>query len=84
MKKNFKTIAFYVIAIIALIGVTNWLFGNTKKEEVTYSDVREYFVNEQVTSFEVTNSNDLVLTLKDSEEEIVYKLHGSAISIKQS
>ena len=74
MKKNFKTIAFYVIAIIALIGVTNWLFGNTKKEEVTYSDVREYFVNEQVTSFEVTNSNDLVLTLKDSEEEIVYKL----------
>ncbi len=74
MKKNFKVIAFYVIAIIAMIALTNWLIGNTDKEEITYSDIRNYFVNEEVKSFEVTNSNELILTLKESEEEVVYKL----------
>ncbi len=74
MKKNFKVIAFYVIAIVAMIALTNWLIGNTDKDEVTYSDIRNYFVNEEVKSFEVTNSNELILTLKESEEEVVYKL----------
>ena len=75
MKKNFKVIAFYIIAIIAMIALTNWLIGNSDKKDVTYSDIRNHFVNEEVKSFEVSNSNELVLVLNnEEEEEVVYKL----------
>ena len=75
MKKNFKVIAFYIIAIITMIALTNWLIGNSDKKDVTYSDIRNHFVNEEVKSFEVSNSNELVLVLNnEEEEEVVYKL----------
>ncbi|MBE6571701.1 MAG: ATP-dependent zinc metalloprotease FtsH [Ruminococcaceae bacterium] len=58
-----------------MIALTNWLIGNSDKEDVTYSDIRNYFVNEEVKSFEVSNSNELVLVLNnEEEEEVVYKL----------
>ncbi len=87
MKKNFKVIAFYIIAIVAMIGITSWLIGKSESEELKYSQIHEYFEQGQVKSFVVTNENELVLTLREPEgqtkpdgeeqeepEEIVYKL----------
>ena len=75
MKKNIKVIAFYLIAIIAMIAVTSWMVSNTGEEKLKYSELLEYFKTEQVSEFEIDNSNEIILTLNDEEKtQVSYKL----------
>lgn len=65
MKSNKRMILFYVFFIVAIIFAAT-LFsnsGNTRK--VTYSEVTNYFYNEEVTKFVVDENDVLILTLKN-------------------
>ena len=66
MNKNVKGILSYILvfAVITLIG-TNFMNLFENEDEITYSDILEYFKTEQVKSFTVTDSNELILTLHE-------------------
>lgn len=79
MKKSIKVIAFYLIAVIAMISITSWMINNTNEEELRYSDVIKYFKDEKVINFEVDNTNRLTMTIRDEtadkgEKQVEFKL----------
>ncbi len=66
MKKNhIKTLAFYAILIIGVILIVSFMFSDAKEEKITYSNVVNYFKNDQVTEFVV--DKDFFITMKVSE-----------------
>ncbi len=69
MNKNFKVILGYILVIgIILIIAANILdFGGDDKDPV-YSDIINHFKNGEVESFKITATNDLVVTLKETNE----------------
>ena len=69
MNKNFKVILGYilVIGVILYIGSTVLNFGQTEEDPV-YSDIVNYFKNGEVEEFVITESNELVVTLKEVDE----------------
>jgi len=71
MNKNFKVILGYIIVFGALILIGSTLLGNFggKDDTVTYSDILQYFENEEVKSFTVDESNVLTLTLHKEVSE---------------
>ena len=73
MKKGFKTLALYLVLIAIVVVVVMYVSGSfSPKEEVTFSDVYNYFKNEEVAKFEMSNSN--VLTIykwKDRELKMI-------------
>lgn len=65
MKSNKRMILFYLFFIVAIV-VAATVFsnsGNTKK--VKYSDITEYFYNEEVKEVVVNQNDVLILTLKN-------------------
>ena len=58
MNKNFKVILSYVLvfAVLLIIG-SNFLDFTGGKDDPIYSDILEYFENEQVKFFEINESN---------------------------
>ena len=66
MNKNVKVILSYllVFVVIILIGA-NFMNLFETEDEIKYSDILEYFKTEQVKSFTVTDSNELILTLHE-------------------
>ena len=68
MKKNLRTIVFYLILITVIIVAMYFILNQLPKEEVYYSQIAEYFDNEQVKSFEVDNSDYLTLVLRPEKE----------------
>lgn len=73
MKKSIKIIAFYLVIVIAMITVTTWIIGNAGEDKPKYSDIRDYFLREEVSSFEIDGNNELVLTLKNGTQ-VPFKL----------
>ena len=69
MNKNFKVILGYilVIGVILYIGASVLDFGEPKEDPV-YSDIIAYFENGEVDSFVISETNDLVVTLKEIDE----------------
>lgn len=75
MKKNIKVIAFYLVIIISMIGITSWMINTTEPEKLKYSEIIQLFKDEKVAEFEIDNSNKLIITLADENEpQISYKL----------
>ena len=70
MKNNAKVIIFYV-ALISLIFVAVFamLGSPSKKEEIIFSDVMEYFEEDRVKEFQVTNNNVLNMIVYKSDKE---------------
>ena len=62
MKKGFKTLLVYLVLIAAVVGIVAYVSGANKQEKIKYSEITEYFEQNKVYSFEVSNSN--VLTIK--------------------
>ena len=62
MKKGLKTLLVYLVLIAAIVLAVWYVSGVNQQEKIKYSEIYGYFENEQVYSFEVSNSN--VLTLK--------------------
>ena len=69
MKKNhIKTLAFYAILIVGVILVVSFMFSDTKEEKITYSDVVNYFKNDQVTEFVVDKDFFITMTVDTLDE----------------
>lgn len=59
MKSNLKIILIYVILIGVLIAASASIWNSIPQDKVLYSDIREYFVKEQVKSF-VIKDDELI------------------------
>ena len=82
MKKSFKNAIIYIVFIIIIVFATGALLDQVPgREDVVYSTVKDYFVNEQVKSFVVDKNNTVELVLRsvdnsgnETETKAVYKL----------
>ena len=63
MKGNTKSIIFYLVLIVALLAVASLLF-RTGKETVKYSEIINYFKNNEVVEFEVGTDSKLTMKVK--------------------
>ena len=64
MKKNhIKTLAFYAILIVGVIVAVSLMFNSAEEEKITYSDIVEYFKNDEVIDFVVDDSFFITMTV---------------------
>ena len=68
MKKGLKTLLLYVVMIAVVMIAVFYVTGSFKPKEITYSEVYDYFKNEQVHSFEISNTNELTMLLYPTTE----------------
>ena len=82
MKSTVKTILVYLAVITVIILFVSNFFSFTEVEPVRYDDVVEYFKNDQVKSFKVSNTNYLELEIYDLGEngEFIYDSDGKIIN----
>ena len=69
MKKGMKTLLLYLVMIAAVILVVATVSGAFSQKGLTYSDVRDLFANNQVHSFEVSNTGVLTMKLYDKNDD---------------
>ena len=90
MKKNYiKTLAFYAILIVGIIVAVSFVFGSNEEEPLTYSDVVDYFKNDEVVKFTVDENMFITMTvakfdengnkIADSESTVGYQLAGYSL-----
>ena len=70
MKNNVKIIIFYVVLIAAIFFAIYAMMGSPQgKENLTFSDVMQYFKEDRVEQFEISNSNILNMKVYDVSKE---------------
>ncbi len=76
MKNGLKIAIFYIVLIGIIMIATASLWNSIPQESIVYSDVVDYFNNEQVKEFEVDEDNNLTMivraTLSDGTETEAY------------
>ena len=85
MKSNLKIILIYVILIGVLIAASASIWNSIPQDKVLYSDIREYFVKEQVKSF-VIKDDELILEIRGEDEtkptrEVKYELGSVSLTL---
>ncbi len=73
-KSNFKIIVFYLVLIVVIVAALSFMFRQDETEPVDYSDVLNYFENDEVYKFVVSDTNYIELTVfteKDAEGNVV-------------
>lgn len=78
MKNNLKIILFYVLLITMIIVAVAYLFSSTQTAKTVYSDIIDYFQEEQVKSFVVDENYLLTMQLRDGTQ-VSYKLKSLTI-----
>ena len=68
MKSNLKVILTYVLIIGILLLAANVMFGGGPVEEMTYSDIEQLFINDEVESFELSLKNELSIVTRDGKK----------------
>ena len=68
MNKNFKVILGYVLVIALMLYIGSAILGSGQDKDPIYSDILEYFENNEVESFKIDASNNLVVTLREVDE----------------
>ncbi len=68
MKSNLKVILTYVLIIGILLLAANVMFGGGPVEEMTYSDIEQLFINDEVESFELSLENELSIVTRDGKK----------------
>ena len=71
MKKGMKTLLLYLAMIAAVILIVVAVSGAFSEKAPQYSDIREYFENDQVKYFEVSNTGVLTLTLYEKTGDVI-------------
>ena len=70
MKGNIKVILFYVVLIAAIFVAIYAMLGAPKgTEDPTFSDVMQYFAEDRVKEFEISNENVITLTVYSVDKE---------------
>ena len=64
MKNGFKIAIFYIVLIGIILIATASLWNSIPQDKLNYSNVVDYFVNEQVKEFTVDENNNLTMTLR--------------------
>lgn len=65
MKKNTKTILFYIVLIAIFIVASNFLVVQNNNDKQHYSDIVTLFENEQVKSFEIKSDNTIIIKTRE-------------------
>ena len=68
MKSHFKTIAFYVVLILAIFLLVSLIFNGTKEEKLVLADVVEYFEADRVVSFVIDEEYNLIMQVISVDE----------------
>ena len=89
MKNGFKIAIFYIVLIGIILIATASLWNSIPQDKLNYSNVVDYFVNEQVKEFTVDENNNLTMTLRvtladgtEGETYATYKLRSLDLFIK--
>ncbi len=69
MKSNARVIIFYIVLIAVILLVGSTLIESNSAEKVMYSDVVEYFKNDRVRAFAVTNQHLIKLEVYEVGED---------------
>ena len=70
MKKNYiKTFLLYAFLIVAVILAVSFMFSSAEEEKITYSDVVEYFKNDEVIEFVVDDEFFITMTVDTLDAE---------------
>ena len=89
MKSNLKIVLIYVVLIGVIILATASLWNTIPSEEILYSDIRAYFVKEQVKSFVIKDATltmeirqtDESGNLTDKTKEVKYELGDISLAL---
>ena len=73
MKNNGKMGFIYLIVLLLIIFSASYFLGSGTGVEYKYSDITQFFYDEQVSSFTVDSNNTLTLTLKNNRK-VEYQL----------
>ena len=84
MKKNsnLKIIIFYIVLFAAVILALSFMFNQQDTPDVTYSDIVDYFKNDQVAEFYVDNENYIEMKVFELDEngEIKVDANGKQVT----
>ena len=70
MKNNIKIIIFYVVLIAAISLAIYAMMGAPKaQEELTFSDIMQFFEEDRVEKFEISNKNIITMAVYDVEKQ---------------
>lgn len=83
MKNNGKIGFIYLIVLLLIIFSASYFLSAGTGTEYKYSDITQFFYDEQVSSFTVDSTNTLTLTLKNNKK-IEYQLLVSICSMRTS
>jgi ATP-dependent Zn protease len=64
MKNNGKVLLGYIVFIFVLILIGSSVLSQTNQEEIKYSDIVQWFKNDEVKSFTVDQNNQLEIVKK--------------------
>ena len=80
MKKNHKLALFYIALILGILLALLFLFNNTgEADKLVYSDLVQMFEKQEVKSFEVDSSDNIIITKHDGSDPVKYKLRDFAV-----
>ena len=70
MKNNVKIILFYVVLIVAIFLAIYAMMGSPKaQEDLTFSDVMQYFKEDRVAQFEISNENIITMQVYQTDKQ---------------
>ncbi len=73
MKNNGKVLLGYIVFIFVLILIGSSVLSQTNQEEIKYSDIVQWFKNDEVKSFTVDQNNQLEI-VKTDNKKVTYQL----------
>ena len=69
MKNNFKVILFYVVLIaVIFVAIFAMLGSPSSKKDVNFSEIMQYFQDDQVKKFEISNANVITLEIYKTDK----------------
>ncbi len=67
MKNNMKILLFYGILIAVILTVSALILSDPAADPLEYSDIIQMFKNEEVTKFQISNTDEIKLYTKDNQ-----------------
>ena len=82
-RKRTRDLGFYTLLLVILLCIVMMMTRDTKQEEITYSDMVDYFTNEEVKAF-ITEGNTIRLDLRTNDPDadtksVTYSLYNFSV-----
>ena len=79
MKNAIKTMIYYVIFIVVVILLAQFVWGTPAKEDVTFSTIVQYFKEEKIEKFTIDVNNIMKYKLVDEKNQYEYTVRDLAL-----